>query len=85
MSAALVACLTALSAPAGAQTVGVYAPNISAAEAQDIAAVNGVIGIRKIEFDDGAWKVQGLARDGGRIEMKIHPQTGEILRLERFY
>jgi len=81
--AILVACLAAAT-PAGAQS-GVVVPNISAAEAQDIAAVNGVIGIRKIEFNDGAWKIEGLARDGGRIEMKIHPQTGEILRLERYY
>jgi hypothetical protein len=47
--------------------------------------INGVIAIRKIEFDDGAWKVEGRGRDGGRIEMKIHPQTGEILKLERYY
>jgi len=82
--AIVVACLAAAT-PAGAQTVGVFVPNVSAAEAQNIAALNGVIGIRKIEFDDGAWKIEGLARDGGRIEMKIHPQTGEILRLERYY
>jgi Peptidase propeptide and YPEB domain len=81
--AIILACLAVT--PAAAQTVGVYVPPLSAAQAQDVAVMNGVIAIRKIEFDDGAWKVEGRARDGGRIEMKIHPQTGEILKLERYY
>jgi Peptidase propeptide and YPEB domain len=58
---------------------------VTADVAQDIAVGNGVIAIRKIEFDDGAWKVEGRDREGRRVEMKIHPTTGEILRLERFY
>jgi Peptidase propeptide and YPEB domain len=53
-------------------------------QAQDIAVVNGVIAIRKIEFNDGAWKVEGRDREGRRVEMKIDPGTGEILRLERY-
>jgi hypothetical protein len=81
--AILFACLA--SPPhAAAQTVGVYVPGVSAAQAQDIAAINGVIAIRKIEFDDGAWKVEGRDREGRRVEMKIHPGTGEIIRLERY-
>ena len=58
--------------------------SVSAAQAQDIAAINGVIAIRKIEFDDGAWKIEGRDREGRRVEMKVHPGTGEILRLERY-
>jgi hypothetical protein len=81
--AILVACVAA-AAPAAAQTVGVYVPMISADQAQDIAAVNGVIAIRKIEFDDGAWKVEGRDRDNRRVEIKIST-TGEIIRLERYY
>jgi hypothetical protein len=81
--AILVACVVA-AAPAAAQTVGVYVPMISADQAQDIAVVNGVIAVRKIEFDDGAWKVEGRDRDNRRVEMKISP-TGEIIRLERYY
>ena len=83
IAAIVFACLAA--APAAAQTVGVYAPAISAEQAQDIAAINGVIAIRKIEFDDGRWKIEGLDREGRRVEMKIHPRTGEIIRLERYY
>jgi hypothetical protein len=69
---------------ATAQTVGVFTPAISADQAQEIAALNGVIGIRKIEFDDRMWKIEGLDRAGRRVEMKISPNTGEIVRLERF-
>ena len=84
LPAALAAALALTSLPAAAQTVGVFVPPHSAAQAQDIAVANGVIAIRKIEFDDGAWKVEGRDRDNRRVEIKISP-TGEILRLERYY
>jgi Peptidase propeptide and YPEB domain len=76
----------ALSPPAVAQNV-IFVPEgrVTADVAQDIAVGNGVIAIRKIEYYDGAWKVEGRDREGRRVEMKIHPTTGEILRLERFY
>ena len=85
LPAALYAALALSPLPAAAQTVGVFVPPLSAAQAQDIAVANGVIAIRKIEFDDGTWRVEGLDRENRRVEMKIHPTTGEILRLERFY
>jgi len=81
--AILLACLL-VPQHAAAQTVGIYAPTVSVEQAQDIAVVNGVIAIRKIEFNDGAWKVEGRDREGRRVEMKIDPGTGEILRLERY-
>jgi len=81
--AALFACLAA-SPPALAQTVGVYVPAVTVEQAQDIAVMNGVIAIRKIEFDDGAWKIEGRDRAGRRVEMSIEPSTGEIRRLERY-
>jgi Peptidase propeptide and YPEB domain len=81
----LFACL-ALSSPAAAQNV-IFVPGagVTAAVAQDIAVANGVIAIRKIEFDDRAWKVEGRDREGRRVEMKIDPSTGEIIKLERYY
>jgi len=85
LPAALIAGMALWSLPASAQTVGVFVPPLSAAQAQDIAVANGVIAIRKIEFYDGAWKVEGRDREGRRVEMKIHPATGEIIRLERYY
>jgi len=80
----LLACL-ALSSPAVAQNV-IFVPGsgVTADVAQNIAVGNGVIAIRKIEFDDGAWKVEGRDREGRRVEMKIDPRTGEIIKLERY-
>ena len=70
--------------PAVAQTVGAGSPIISVDEARDIAAFNGVVVIRKIEFDDGQWIVEGRDRADRRVEMKIDPRTGEVAQLERF-
>ncbi len=81
-AALALACLAA--APAVAQTVGAGSPTVSVDEARDIAAFNGVVMIRKIEFDDGVWKVEGRDRADRRVEMKIDPRTGEIAELERF-
>jgi Peptidase propeptide and YPEB domain len=75
----------ALSSPAAAQNV-IFVPEgrVTADVAQDIAVGNGVIAIRKIEYYDGAWKVEGRDREGRRVEMKIDPSTGEIIKLERY-
>jgi hypothetical protein len=75
----------ALSVPVAAQNV-IFVPGtgVTADVAQNIAVGNGVIAIRKIEFDDGAWKVEGRDREGRRVEMKIDPSTGEIIKLERY-
>jgi len=82
--AMLLACL-ALSPPATAQNI-IFVPGagVTASVAQDIAVANGVIAIRKIELDDGAWKVEGRDREGRRVEMNIQPRTGEIIMLERY-
>jgi hypothetical protein len=69
---------------ASAQTVGVGPPTVSVDEARDIAAFNGVVIIRRIEFDDGAWKIEGRDRSDRRVEMTIDPETGEVAQLERF-
>jgi Peptidase propeptide and YPEB domain len=75
-----------IAAPLGAmaQTVGVGTPLISVGEARDIAVMNGVLYIRKLESDDGKWKVQGRDQAGHRVEMEIDPRSGEIAHLERF-
>ena len=49
-----------------------------------LAAFNGVVIIRRIEFDDGAWKIEGRDRSDRRVEMTIDPETGEVAQLERF-
>ena len=75
-------CLAA--APASAQTVGVASPRVTVSDARDIAVANGVLYIRKLEFDDGKWKVEGRDVAGRRVEMEIDPRSGDIAQLERF-
>ena len=84
---ATIALLSAcIAAPLGAmaQTVGAGEPMVSVGEARDIAVMNGVHYIRKIELDDGKWKVEGRDDAGRRVEMEIDPRSGEIAQLERF-
>src|SRR5262249_61627553 len=71
-------------APASAQTVGVASPMVTVSDARDIAVANGVLYIRKLEFDDGKWKVEGRDVAGRRVEMEIDPRSGDIAQLERF-
>ena len=78
-----------IAAPLGAmaQTVGVAPPaptTMSVDEARDIAVMNGVVAIRKIELYDGKWKVEGRDQAGHGVDMQIDPRTGEIAHLERF-
>jgi hypothetical protein len=77
---------TVLAAPSGAvaQTVGVGTPLLSVGEARDIAVMNGVTYIRKIELYDGKWNVAGRDQAGHRVEMEIDPRTGAVAHLERF-
>ena len=76
-----------IAAPLGAmaQTVGVGPPVMPVDQARDIAVMNGMIAIRKIEFYDGTWHVAGRDQSGTRVEMQIDPRTGDIAHLERFY
>jgi hypothetical protein len=69
---------------ARAQTDGAGPPMVTVDEARDIAAFNGVIIIRRIEFDEGVWKIEGRDRSDRRVEMRIDPESGEIAQLERF-
>ncbi|GIK95940.1 MAG: hypothetical protein BroJett029_01490 [Alphaproteobacteria bacterium] len=36
--------------------------------------------VREIEEDDGSYEVEYIDREGQRMEAKVHPATGEILR-----
>ena len=75
-----------IAAPLGAtaQTVGVGPPTMPVDQARDIAVMNGMIAIRKIELYDGTWHVDGRDQAGRRVEMQIDPRTGAIAHLERY-
>jgi hypothetical protein len=56
---------------------------VSSADAQAIAAQNGVVAINRLRLDDGVWKVEGRDVTGRYVYMRIDPRTGDVLRLER--
>lgn len=51
----------------------------STAEIKDQLTAAGYT-VQEIETDDGAYEVDVVDKDGVRIEMHVHPATGEILR-----
>jgi hypothetical protein len=83
-AAALLMTVFAAPASAPAQTVGVAPDRITVDEARDIAAMNGVVAVRKLELYDGDWHVEGRDDAGRRVEMTIDPRSGEVAHLERF-
>lgn len=38
--------------------------------------------VREVEQDDGVYEVEATDKDGKRVEVHVHPVTGEILRTE---
>lgn len=38
--------------------------------------------VHEVESDDGVYEVEATGRDGKRVDMKVHPATGEILFTE---
>ncbi|VAW15967.1 hypothetical protein MNBD_ALPHA09-1986 [hydrothermal vent metagenome] len=51
----------------------------------DITAKVEALGytVRKVERDDGCYEVYGTNKNGTRYELKLHPATGEVVKLER--
>jgi hypothetical protein len=82
-----------IAAPLGAmaQTVGVAPPDVVVVpppapidQARNVAAMNGVVDIRKIDFYDDAWHVEGRDESGHHVWMTIDPRTYTIAHLERY-
>jgi hypothetical protein len=38
--------------------------------------------VRQVKVEDGAYEVYAVAKDGKRVEVLVHPATGEILNDE---
>jgi hypothetical protein len=85
--------IAALAVPTGALAQGVvyaappvvYSGPVTALEAQDIAAANGVIAIRDIYLDEGLWKLKGRDGAGARVEMRIDQMSGAVVSLNRYW
>lgn len=52
---------------------------------QDITAkVTGMgYSVRKVERDDGCYEVKATDSSGARVELKLHPATGVIVKAEK--
>jgi len=56
---------------------------VSEQQARQIAAERGVVNITEIEQDDGKWEIEGRDKDGRKIEIDVHGQSGEVVKFER--
>jgi len=84
-AAALLLTFVAVPPSAPAQTVGAAPPDrITVDEARDVAAMNGVVEVRKLEFYDDAWHAEGRDETGRHVEMTIDPRDGRVTWLDRF-
>ena len=56
---------------------------VSEQQARQIASDRGVVKITEIEQDDGKWEIEGRDKDGRKVEIDIHGQSGEVVKFER--
>ncbi len=55
---------------------------VSEQQARQIASDRGVVKFTEIEQDDGKWEIEGRDKDGRKIEIDIHGQSGEVTKFE---
>lgn len=55
---------------------------IDHAQAVEIAAQEGLTRVLETDRDDGKWELEGCTADKREIEVDIHGQTGEVLKVE---
>jgi Peptidase propeptide and YPEB domain len=56
---------------------------VSSADAQAIAAQNGVAVLYRMRLDEGVWKIEGRDLNGRYVYMRIDPRTGDVVQLDR--
>jgi len=58
-------------------------PTVTEAEVLQILADQGYTDIRKIEEEDGCIEAKGMDDAGNRVEVYIHPNSGEIVKVKK--
>lgn len=81
-AASLAALMLAAPAPLALADDDYRSPNISKAEALEIAEARGMARLDEIELDDGEWEVEGCTAEGYEIEIDINARTGDVVKLE---
>ena len=69
--------------PPAASAQVVITQQVTMNQARYIAAVNGVVAIREIEFFDGKWVIRGKDEVARDIKIEINGRTGMIEWLNR--
>jgi hypothetical protein len=55
---------------------------ISEDKVREIAAAAGYSDIRKVEEEDGCLEAKGMSRDGKKVEVYVHPVSGDIVKIK---
>ncbi|WP_394682384.1 PepSY domain-containing protein [uncultured Comamonas sp.] len=66
--------------PAPNPGAGAGSAMLSAAQIHQLLTQAGYTHIRDLELDDGIWEADAINAQGFRVELKIHPETGVVLR-----
>jgi hypothetical protein len=68
-----------------AQVVVPAGAELSADDARDIAAEQGIVAINQIDFDrdDNRWQIEGRDYQGRWVEMEIDANTGVVVEIDR--
>lgn len=77
-----------LATPAFAQAPAQVSPGRCAGQvditrAIEIARGAGIIRVDEAECDDGRWEVEGRDAQDRKIEVKVDPRDGRVIRVER--
>lgn len=59
---------------------GTAAPVLNATQITQLLQQAGYTRIHDLELDDGVWEADATNAKGLRVELKIHPETGAVLR-----
>ncbi|MDH5859217.1 PepSY domain-containing protein [Lampropedia aestuarii] len=69
----------------GSATPGVGNDYLSAAQVRSALEANGYSRIHDLEFDDGRWEADATNAAGQRVELRIDPTSGAVLRKKLDY
>lgn len=57
--------------------------NLGEADIRASLAAAGYTNVHDVKFDDGVWKADANAPQGGEVDLKMDPATGEVIGIDR--
>ena len=55
---------------------------LAAAQVRATLEAQGYTRVNDIEFDDGMWEADARSADGKRVDLRLDPDTGEIIGVD---